>query len=79
MAEMLSGGTVLPLSTLSLWMRPHRWAPGAVSEQVALQVHFDLKERLELPEAIMSDNTIVFHEPVRPGDVISHHQVLGGP
>jgi len=75
-AEMLAGGTILPLSTLSLWMRPHRWAPGATTEQVALQVHFDLKERLELPEAIMSDNTIVFHEPVRPGDVISHHQVL---
>ena len=75
-AEMLAGGTILPLSTLSLWMRPHRWAPGATTEQVALQVHFDLKDRLELPEAIMSDNTIAFHEPVRPGDVISHHQVL---
>jgi acyl dehydratase len=24
----------------------------------------------------MSDNTIVFHEPVRPGDVITSHQVL---
>ena len=75
-AEMLAGGRILPLSTLSLWMRPHRWIPGAAEEQVALQVHFDLKARLELPEAIMSDNTIVFHEPVRPGDVISHHQVL---
>ena len=75
-AEMLAGGTILPLSTLSLWMRPHRWAPGATAEQVALQVHFDLKDRLELPEAIMSDNTIAFHAPVRPGDVISHHQVL---
>ncbi|MCY4663491.1 MAG: MaoC family dehydratase N-terminal domain-containing protein [Acidimicrobiaceae bacterium] len=75
-AEMLTGGRILPLSTLSLWMRPHRWAPGAAAEQVALRVHFDLKERLELPEAIMSDNTIVFHDPVRPGDVISHRQVL---
>jgi acyl dehydratase len=75
-AEMLTGGAILPLSTLSLWMRPHRWAPGATTEQVALQVHFDLKERLGLPEAIMSDNTIVFHEPVHPGDVITHHQVL---
>ena len=28
-----------------------------------LQVHFDLKERLGLPEAVMTDNTIVFHEP----------------
>ena len=75
-AEMLTGGRILPLSTLSLWMRPHRWAPGAATEQVALQAHFDLKERLGLPEAIMSDNTVVFGDPVRPGDVISHRQVL---
>ena len=75
-AEALTGGRILPLSTLSLWMRPHRWAPGAATEQVALRVHFDLKERLELPEAIMSDNTIVFHDPVRPGDLVSHRQVL---
>ena len=75
-AAMLAGGSLLPLSTLSLWMRPHRWSPGAATEQVALKVHFDLKDRLGLPEAIMSDNTVVFHEPVRPGDVISHRQVL---
>ncbi len=75
-AGMVAGDRILPLSTLSLWMRPHRWAPGATTEQVALGVHFDLKEGLGLPEAIMSDNTVVFHEPVRPGDVISHHQVL---
>ena len=75
-AQALTGGRILPLSTLSLWMRPHRWSPGTEGEQVALQVHFDLKARLDLPEAIMSDNTVAFHEPVRPGDVISHHQVL---
>ena len=75
-AEMLTGGSILPLSTLSLWMRPHRWSPGAVSEQVALKVHFDLKDRLDLPEAIIGDNAVVFHDPVRPGDVISHRQVL---
>ena len=75
-ADSLAGGSILPLSTLSLWMRPHRWAPGAATEQVALKVHFELKERLELPEAVMSDNTVAFHDPVRPGDVISHRQVL---
>lgn len=75
-ADELAGGPLLPLSTLSLWMRPHRWSPGAEGEQVAMQVHFDLKERLDLPEAIMSDNALAFHEPVRPGDVISHRQVL---
>ena len=75
-AQALTGGRILPLSTLSIWMRPHRWSPGAEGEQVALQAHFDLKATLGLPEAIMSDNTVAFHEPVRPGDVISHRQVL---
>ena len=75
-ADSLTGGPTVPPSTLSLWMRPHYWQPGAEGEQVALQVHFDLKSRLGLPEAIMSDNTLIFHEPVRPGDLISHRQVL---
>jgi acyl dehydratase len=50
--------------------------PGRTEQALPLQVHFDLKERLELPEAVMTDNTIVFHEPVRPGDVLSTRQVL---
>ncbi len=43
---------------------------------MALKVHFDLKEHFGLPEAVMTDNTLTFHEPVRPGDVITHAQVL---
>lgn len=75
-ADELTGGmTALP-TTLSLWMRPHYWEPGADGEQVALKAHFDLKERFDLPEAVMTDNTLTFFEPVRPGDVISHAQVL---
>jgi acyl dehydratase len=75
-AQAVTGGPVAPPTTLSLWMRPHHWQPGAEGEQVALQVHFDLKARFDLPEAVMTDNTLVLHEPVRPGDRISHHQVL---
>lgn len=75
-ADELTGGVILPPTTLSLWMRPHYWEPGAEGEQVALQVHFDLKATFELPEAVMTDNTIIFHEPVRPGDVIGNRQVL---
>ena len=69
-------GPIVPPSTLSLWMRPHYWQPGAEGEQVALQVHFDLKATFELPEAVMTENTLILHDPVRPGDRISHHQVL---
>jgi uncharacterized protein len=75
-AAEVTGGPILPPTTLSLWIRPHHWAPGAEGEQLALQVHFDLKARFDLPEAVMTDNTLTFYDPVRPGDRISHWQVL---
>jgi acyl dehydratase len=75
-AAEITGGPIAPPSTLSLWFRPHHWQPGQTTQKLPLQVHFDLKERLGLPEAIMSDSEVVFHEPVRPGDVISTSQVL---
>lgn len=75
-ATEVCGGPLVPPTTLSLWMRPHYWEPGATGEQVALKVHFDLKEIFGLPEAVMTDNTLILHDPVRPGDRISHRQVL---
>jgi acyl dehydratase len=75
-AAEITDGPVAPPSTLSLWFRPHHWQPGSTTQKLPLQVHFDLKDRLGLPEAIMSDSEVVFHEPVRPGDMISTSQVL---
>jgi acyl dehydratase len=75
-ADALTGGPIAPPTTLSLWMRPHYWQPGAAGEQVALQVHFDMKSAFDLPEAVMTDNTLILHDPVRPGDRISYRQVL---
>ena len=75
-AEHITGGAVAPPTMLSVWFRPHHWAPGRTSVALPLQVHFDLKERLGLPEAVMTDNTMVIYEPVRPGDVLSTRQIL---
>lgn len=75
-ADELTGGPIAPPTTLSIWFRPHHWAPGRTEQALPLQVHFDLKARFDLPEAVMSDNTIIFHEPVRPGDRLRTHQVL---
>jgi uncharacterized protein len=75
-ADEITDGPITPPTMLSVWFRPHHWSPGRDEPGLALQVHFDLKERLDLPEAIMSDNTIVFHEPVRPGDVLRTRQIL---
>jgi len=75
-ADELTGGPIAPPSMLSTWFRPHHWAPGRTTQALPLQVHFDMKERFELPEAVMSDNSMTFYEPVRPGDVLSTRQVL---
>jgi len=75
-AEALTDGPVAPPSMVSVWFRPHHWAPGRTEQALPLQVHFDLKELFDLPEAVMTDNTIEFHTPVRMGDVLRTHQVL---
>jgi acyl dehydratase len=75
-AAAVTDGPIAPPTMLSVWFRPHNWAPNRSEPGLPLQVHFDLKARFELPEAVMSDNTIVFHEPVRPGDVITSRQIL---
>jgi acyl dehydratase len=75
-AAELTGGPIAPPTMLSVWFRPHFWAPGRSKQIQPLQVHFDLKEKLGLPEAVMTDNTIEFHAPVRPGDRLRTRQIL---
>jgi len=75
-AEALTDGPIAMPTMLSLWFRPHHWAPGRTREALPLQVHFDLKARFDLPEAVMTDNTIVFGVPVRPGDQLRTCQIL---
>jgi acyl dehydratase len=75
-AEELTGGPIAPPSMISTWFRPHYWAPGRDVQPMPLQVHFDLKDKLGLPEAVMSDNTVTYYEPVRVGDVLRTCQRL---
>lgn len=75
-ANRLAGGPIAPPSMISAWFRPHHWAPGRTKQALPLQVHFDLKEALGLPEAAMTDNTIEFGVPVRMGDRLKTRQIL---
>ena len=75
-AAEVTGGPIAPPTMVSVWFRPHHCAPNRSTPGLPLQIHFDLKEGLGLPEAVMSDNTIVFYEPVRPGDRLSTRQIL---
>jgi hypothetical protein len=75
-AQDITAGAIAPPTMVSVWFRPHNWAPGRTEVALPLQVHFDLKALFDLPEAVMTDNTIEFHTPVRLGDVLRTHQVL---
>jgi acyl dehydratase len=75
-AAELTDGPVAPPSMLSTWLRPHHWTPGQTVQRLPLQVHFDLKDRLGLPEAVMTGNTMTFYDPVRPGDLLTTSQRL---
>ncbi len=76
LANALVGSPIAPPTMLSVWFRPHHWRPGATEEQTPLQAHFDLKRLLELPEAVIAENEMVFGEPVRVGDRLQSHQVI---
>jgi uncharacterized protein len=75
-AAELTDGPIAPPTTLSLWFRPHHWEPDRAAPRTPLPTHFELKDRLGLPEAVMTESVVVFREPVRPGDVISTSEVL---
>lgn len=75
-AREITGGPIAPPTMLSVWFRPHHWAPGASGERTALQTHFDLKRLLDLPEAVVASNEAVFGEPVRPGDRLTTRQIV---
>jgi acyl dehydratase len=75
-AQEVTDGPIAPPSMLSAWFRPHHWAPGRTEQALPLQVHFDLKAHFDLPEAVMTDNTMIFYEPVRPGDRLHTRQIL---
>ena len=57
----LTGGPIAPPTMLSVWFRPHHWAPGRAEAALPLQVHFDLKALLG---------------PARGGDDRQHHHLL---
>ncbi len=75
-AEELVGAQIAPPTMLSVWFRPHYWTPGAEGERKALQTHFDLKEMLGLPEAVIAGNESIFGVPVKMGDKLRTCQVI---
>ncbi len=72
----ICGADIAPPSMISVWLRPNYWSPGKEKRRLALQTHFDLKDIFRLPEGIITENELVFHEPVKVGDQLQTVQVL---
>lgn len=67
-AGAMAGGLVAPPAMLPAWLYPLRWKPGGASLLRPTELHFRLKDALNLPQGIATGNEIEFHQPVRPGD-----------
>ena len=76
LAKELTDGPTAPANMLSVWFRPHHWSPDQGEQNMPYQIHFDLKAALDLPEAVMTDNELIFGVPVRPGDKLYSKQSL---
>ena len=74
-ANQLKDGMTMPVSTLSLWMRPHRWEPGAAQGAGSTKNSLRPQSTTRSARSNHERQHLILHEPVRPGDVISHHQV----
>jgi len=67
---------VPPQTMLSTWTRPARWSPAPEAPQKPLQTHYELKELLAYPVAIVASIESVFHTPVSVGDTVRSVELL---
>jgi len=75
-ARNLTGGYIAPPSSVSAWLRPDYWSPSQNADARALKMHFDLKERFDLPEGVMVDNELTMYKPIRLGERLRTYQML---
>jgi hypothetical protein len=75
-AQSITNGWIAPPTMVSVWTRPHFWTPYRNEEGLPLKTHFDLKAAFDVPEAIMTQDELIFYEPVRIGERVHSHQVL---
>jgi len=75
-ARSITDGWIAPPTMISVWTRPHFWTPYRKEEGLPLKTHFDLKEAFGVPEAIMTQDELIFYEPVRMGEPVNSYQIL---
>lgn len=75
-AGQIAGSLVAPAALISAWNRPDPWQPDGKPPSRSMELHFSLKESLDLPMAVVTASETELHEPVRPGDRLYAQQRL---
>lgn len=77
-AQGIADGLVSPPGMLSAYNRPHPWNPerGNKPKNRPLELHFKVKESLQLPRGVVVNQGYEFGEPIRVGDKIKAEQSL---
>lgn len=72
-----NGGAVAPPAMLPAWTVQHEWYPNMESSKLRnLELHFMLKEALNLPNGIVGEASYEYRRPVRAGDRLHAEQIL---
>lgn len=69
---------ISPPGMLSAYNRPHPWTPSCGDKPVnrPLELHFRVKDLLELPRGVVAEQVYEFGVPVRVGDRLRAEQSL---
>lgn len=66
----------VPPALLSTWNRVDMWRPDRTGDHKSLELHFLIKDRLELPLAVVVESSISLDEPMQIGSYVRMSQVL---
>ena len=75
--ELIDGGPIAPPALLPAWVTTHEWYPGMPEQKLrTLELHFMLKDALDLPFGIVTEVETEYGRPARAGDQLSAEQIL---
>ena len=70
------GTATSPPALLSAWNRPLKWQPGGAEPPPGLALHFLIKDRLDLPRAVVTESETEIGQPVPEGARLQCRQIL---
>jgi acyl dehydratase len=76
-ARQHTDAVIAPPAMLPSWAIEHDWYPGKQEPGLrTLELHFMVKDALQLPYGVVTEVELELHEPLRAGDSVRAEQIL---